>query len=197
MGFKMLADRSRSGFGGWLCNVGTERYWSITESNPLPDHLEGRSFLAAHGGILDDVTRVEPETTYPVRAATEHPIFEVERVERFVAYLRDGSDSAMREAGSAMRGSHASYSACGLGSDATDLLVDLACDGPWRDSVTGAKITGGGSGGTVCVLVRSDSEQTVASGLAALYRERSGVDPRIIRGTSPGAMHTPPRRFSV
>lgn len=197
MGFKMLADRSRSGFGGWLCNVGSERYQAITADNPLPETIDGRSFLAAHGGILDTVTRVEPDAEYPVRAATEHPIFEMERVERFVACLRDSTDGAMAEAGALMRGSHASYSACGLGSPATDLLVELACDGEWKSVVAGAKITGGGSGGTVCVLVRADAEDSVAAGLAARYREQTGIEPRVIRGTSPGAFHTPVQRHEV
>lgn len=197
MGFKILADRAKQGFGGWLCNVGSERYRAITEAEVLPETLDGRSFLKAHGGILDTVVTVDPGISYPVRAATEHPIFEMERVTRFVECLRDGSDAAMAEAGSQMRGSHRSYSACGLGSDATDLLVELACDGAWKREVAGAKITGGGSGGTVCVLVRADSEAAASTGLAAAYQSKTGISPRVIRGTSPGAVQTPVRRRDV
>lgn len=54
---------------------------------------------------------------------------------------------------------HNSYSACGLGSDGTDRLVDLVQEMQHRTiseggspSIFGAKITGGGSGGTVCVI---------------------------------------------
>lgn len=51
--------------------------------------------------------------------------------------------------------SHASYTKCGLGSDATDRLVQLtreeqraASSSGRRPALFGAKITGGGSGGT-------------------------------------------------
>lgn len=54
---------------------------------------------------------------------------------------------------------HYSYNACGLGSDGTDLLVNLVQEMQHRNmskgespSLFGAKITGGGSGGSVCVM---------------------------------------------
>lgn len=59
---------------------------------------------------------------------------------------------------------HYSYSACGLGSDGTDRLVQLVQEmqhSKSKSSVSGdgtlygAKITGGGSGGTVCVIGRN------------------------------------------
>lgn len=57
---------------------------------------------------------------------------------------------------------HYSYSACGLGSDGTDRLVHLvqelqhsAASKTEGGTLYGAKITGGGSGGTVCVIGRN------------------------------------------
>lgn len=59
---------------------------------------------------------------------------------------------------------HYSYSACGLGSDGTDRLVQLvqemqhsksSVSGDGDGTLYGAKITGGGSGGTVCVIGRN------------------------------------------
>lgn len=57
---------------------------------------------------------------------------------------------------------HYSYSACGLGSDGTDRLVQLVQQMQHGKSskhddgtLYGAKITGGGSGGTVCVIGRN------------------------------------------
>lgn len=54
---------------------------------------------------------------------------------------------------------HYSYSACGLGSDGTNRLVELVQEMQHNKSsksedgtLYGAKITGGGSGGTVCVI---------------------------------------------
>ena len=53
--------------------------------------------------------------------------------------------------GELMYASHDSYSACGLGSQGTDLLVELVRSRS-RAGTLWAKITGGGSGGTVAVL---------------------------------------------
>jgi len=57
---------------------------------------------------------------------------------------------------------HYSYSTCGLGSDGTDRLVNLvqelqhsAASKAEGGTLYGAKITGGGSGGTVCVVGRN------------------------------------------
>lgn len=194
MGYKILADRAKSGFRGYLCNCTPDDYKNITASHPLPETLTGGEFLAAHGGIFDTVTRVEPDATYPVRAATEHPIYEMARVQRFVECLRLGTDEAMEEAGQQMYGAHASYSACGLGAEETDLLVALA---KAQEGVAGAKITGGGSGGTVCILCRAEVEDIVASEVARQYTERTGIIPRLIRGTSPGALATPTRTLRV
>lgn len=56
---------------------------------------------------------------------------------------------------------HYSYGACALGSDGTDRLVELVQEVQHSKSsksedgtLYGAKITGGGSGGTICVLGR-------------------------------------------
>lgn len=57
---------------------------------------------------------------------------------------------------------HLSYSACGLASNGTDRLVNLVQEMQHSKSseseggtLFGAKITGGGSGGTVCVIGRN------------------------------------------
>lgn len=57
---------------------------------------------------------------------------------------------------------HYSYSACGLGSDGTDKLVQLVQETehskPSKSgdgTLYGAKITGGGSGGTISVVGRN------------------------------------------
>ena len=57
---------------------------------------------------------------------------------------------------------HYSYSACGLGSDGTERLVQLVQEMQHGKvfkgedgTLYGAKITGGGSGGTVCVIGRN------------------------------------------
>jgi L-arabinokinase len=192
MGYKMLADRAGNGFGGYLCNCSPDEYRGLYPDG-LPEKLAGAVFLGAHGGIFDTVTTVQPGETYDVRACTEHAILENARVTRFLDDLKDGSDEKMAEAGQQMLAAHASYSACGLGSADTDLLVELAR--AQTKSVVGARITGGGSGGTVGVLCRANDEARVAQTVADEYEKRTGRAPRVIRGTSPGAFATPVRQM--
>jgi L-arabinokinase len=121
----------------------------------LPEHLEGSLFLERYGGTTDTVTEVEPGRRYAVRTPTEHPIREHARVTAFRALLAEpATEATLRSLGELMYESHASYTACGLGSAGTDRLVALVRQaGPAR-GFYGAKITGGGSGGTVAVLAR-------------------------------------------
>ena len=191
MGYKILSERAKSGFNGYLCNVSPARYAELTATDPLPETLSGADFLREHNGIFDTVTTVDPAQIYPVRAATEHPIWENVRVAAFVDALRDGSETAFAEAGRLMLAAHRSYSVCGIGTPETDLLVQLAVE--QGETVAGAKITGGGSGGTVCVLVKKTDEARVIDTMRAEYERRTGIAPRLIRGTSPGAWATPVR----
>ena len=82
--------------------------------------------------------------------------------------------------------SHASYTACGLGSDSTDrLAAHVRSAGPGR-GLYGAKITGGGSGGTVAVLGEPRGLEVVEE-IAAAHSRETGRTARIFSGSSPGA----------
>ena len=89
--------------------------------------------------------------------------------------------------GELMLQTHASYSRCGLGADGTDELV-AAVDTPARRErgLYGAKITGGGSGGTVAILGAADSAGQVEA-IADDYAARRGHRPYLFTGSSPGA----------
>jgi L-arabinokinase len=52
--------------------------------------------------------------------------------------------------------------------------------------VYGAKITGGGSGGTVAIIGRTDAAPLVQA-IAARYARRRGHAARVFGGSSPGA----------
>jgi L-arabinokinase len=169
---------------GYLANVAPEDFESAYAAR-LPETMRGADFLARYDGITDTVTRVDPDREYPVRVATAHPVFENARVERFaelLGALRAGDVERALAMGRSMGESHASYSACGLGSDATDRLVALAMEaGPAR-GVYGAKITGGGSGGTVAVLARDDAGDVVREIAEA------GGEGEMIEGSSEGVL---------
>ena len=153
----------------------------------VPEHLEGAEFIARYSGTTDAVTRVEPERRYAVRVPAAHAVHEHFRVSRFADLLRSGrSATTLPLLGQLMNLSHVSYSACGLGSGATDRLVaQVRAAGPMR-GLYGAKITGGGSGGTVAVLGEPRGLEAVAE-IAAAHARESGHPARIFSGSSPGA----------
>ena len=138
-------------------------------------------------GYSSVVTRVDPQRRYPVRLPTAPPIYEHFRVRAFAELLKgEMSDRCLASLGELMRQSHASYSACGLGSDGTDELADLVrLVGP-EQGLFGAKITGGGSGGTVAALGWRGAEGAVCS-IAQQYAQQTGHDPYVFTGSSPGA----------
>ena len=147
----------------------------------LPERIVGDDFLARFGETGDTVTKIDPSREYAVRVPTEHPIYENARVERFAAILRDEpeiGDDRLRELGDLMFASHESYSACGLGSTGTDRLVELVRELGADRGLFGAKITGGGSGGTVAILARSDAEDAVRE-VAERYGHERGISPDV------------------
>ena len=82
--------------------------------------------------------------------------------------------------------SHASYTVCGLGSPGTERLVELVrAEGP-AAGLYGARITGGGSGGTVAVLGRQDASAAIVR-VAEAFERATGHRPHIFSGSSAGA----------
>jgi L-arabinokinase len=92
--------------------------------------------------------------------------------------------------------SHASYSACGLGSDGTDRLVALAREAGTAHGIYGAKITGGGSGGTVAILGGTGAGDAVRA-IARRYAEESGRHAYVFEASSPGAASVGAVRLDV
>mmetsp|Transcript_46408 Transcript_46408/g.148788 ORF Transcript_46408/g.148788 Transcript_46408/m.148788 type:complete len:787 (-) Transcript_46408:1987-4347(-) len=128
----------------------------------IPSSLTGRDFLKEFGGHGDAATSVDPDATYDVRECAAHPVREMHRVQCFQGLLAAPESPFTLEAlGELMYQSHESYSAVGIGSDGTDRLVMLVREMKGR-GLYGAKITGGGSGGTVCVMGRSGEEAETA-----------------------------------
>ena len=67
-----------------------------------------------------------------------------------------------------------------------------------RGPLWGAKITGGGSGGTVCILSDATPQAEAAvMAVVAEFEAITGHHPFVFRGSSPGAAHCPPVRVMV
>jgi galactokinase len=171
---------------GYLANL-TPREFESSYAPHLPSQMAGSEFLKRYKGITDRVTSVKPELEYPVRAAARHPVYEHARVQSFMEILERWQDIGQAERlGELMYQSHASYSSCGLGSTGTDELVRIVREIGAACGLYGAKITGGGSGGTVAVLCRRGAGDSVKS-VAEEYTRRTDLQPTLIVGSSPGA----------
>ena len=151
------------------------------------------------------ITEVDPSRTYGVLRASRHPVYECMRTELFALLLeqaaargepaprgaRGGPASLAASLGALMLQSHLSYSSVGLGSAATDRLVRLALERGFG----GAKITGGGSGGTVVIVgagtAKNDAKiRELAAEFAAPEPAPAAAQPAgayVFRGSSPGA----------
>jgi L-arabinokinase len=181
---------------GYLANVGTETFHEFEAH--IPNTLQGSVFLKRYGGTTDPVTRIDPDRCYAVWTPTAHPIYEHERVTEWARILRQPGQPGQPDPpdqpeirdwlrlGELMYQSHSSYSKCGLGSDGTDLLVELAKAAGPKEGVYGAKITGGGSGGTVAILAAASAADRVRR-IAAEYADRTGRTPYFFEGSSDGA----------
>jgi L-arabinokinase len=173
-------------WGGYLANI-TPSEFEQTYAALLPERIVGAEFLARYRGTTDQVTRVDPERAYAVRVPAAHAIYEHHRVRLYAELLLTDAASHRRLEllGELMYQSHASYRACGLSVEGTDRLVELVREaGPAR-GLYGAKITGGGSGGTVAVLGQREAFESVA-GVAEKYAQETGHRPHIFAGSSPG-----------
>ncbi len=183
---KQSGEKAEVAWGGYLANMSPSEFLSGL-SVSLPEEISGKEFVDRYGETADPVTQIDPNQIYPVRAAATHPITEHFRVRLFRSLLQGGfNESRLPLLGELMLQSHAGYSACGLGSEETDLLVTLTRKlGPQR-GLYGAKITGGGSGGAVAVLTTSSGQSAVFE-VAARYREKTGKSGRVFAGSSSGA----------
>lgn len=171
-------------WNGYLANIDYQEFGRDFVPH-LPLEISGAEFLERYQGITDTVTKVSPEKIYAVLKPTSHPVGENMRVRRFAERLKQPiTKEVSAELGGLMYASHESYSHCGLGSDGTDLLVELVKQN--RKNLYGAKITGGGSGGTVAVLGERGADDEIRE-IVEIYERKTNYRPYIFSGSSMGA----------
>lgn len=165
-------------------------------SRHLPETLKGSDFLKKYGTHGDSATTIRPGTVYRVRGPARHAVRENERVLRFIAALRRGGEAGCAAAGKVMYGAHASYrDECRLSVPETDALVAAVRRRGAKEGLYGAKITGGGAGGTVAVFGRLAALEKHVPAIAKEHARRFGFAPEIYGGTSPGAFEFGARRY--
>ncbi len=176
-------------WNGFLSNLVPSLFRSKYERR-LPEWMSGADILA-HGAVHPDpFTTVRPDVKYRVRDCTRYAVEENQRIELFIELARGASHSpsiaAFRQMGELMYQSHWSYTQCGLGAEATDQIVDLVRQHAGDGQLFGAKITGGGAGGTVAVLGSAQGKEAFQKVVAA-YGELRDFDPYVFEGSSIGA----------
>jgi len=126
----------------------------------------------------------------PDRRRARHVFEENERVLRGKALLEAGRP---RELGTIMLESHgSSRDLFGNSCPELDAMIDEARRLP---GFIGGKLSGGGFGGCTVNLVEAGEADVFAGALAARYRERTGIEPRMIRtGIGDGAGVRPVRK---
>ena len=185
MGLRILSEHM-SVPPGYLANISPDEF-EKSLVRQLPAEMSGDEFLDRYGRTADTVTTVERGCRYQVRAPTAHPVHERRRAETFRSLLLDSGVDARRQLGELMYESHASYGRCGLGSTGTDRLVALVrAQGP-DAGLYGARITGGGSGGTVAVVGRRGASHAIAR-IVDAYEQQTRYRPYVFAGSSPGVM---------
>ncbi len=177
-------------WNGYLANVPPSLFRSLYETR-LPLNMTGTEFTSLYPTHLDPFTQVRPEVSYPVRAATRYAVEENVRVQSFFSLLSRPAETLDPTCGfllgELMYLAHLGYSECGLGSEATDKLVELVRAEKEYD-LLGAKITGGGAGGTVAILGwNSPAAEEAFQRVVTKYASWSKSDPYVFSGSSAGS----------
>lgn len=209
MGYKIICDieglsvsKDTSGeisrftdpiYNGYLANMSSSLFARRFEK-ALPESMSGADFIKKYGNHVDPATSVIAEHQYHIRANTKYAVYENNRVTLFYHLLKgsrgEGDFALYTELGELMYQSHDAYTECGLGSNATSKIVELVQELGPDSGLYGAKITGGGAGGTVAILgLRSATklfQEKVVDAYAA-YRGSGEAPPYVFVGSSLGA----------
>ncbi len=182
-----LLEIEDSRWNGYLSNISPSEYEQYFAAH-LPEKIGGAEFTRKYRGTTDAVTNVDAEKVYAVKTPTAHAIYENFRVRLFAELLKKPiGETNLKLLGELMFQSHASYAACGLCETGTNRLVELVRENESK-TLFGAKITGGGSGGTVAIMAgKNDSGTEAIEEIAQKYAIQSGLKPYIFRGSSKGA----------
>lgn len=150
-----LEKQTELPFNGFLSNISPSLFEANFERSL--NSMYGKDFIQDFGFVTDKLSVIKPDAFYNIKSCTKHPIYENHRVKSFVQLLKSVNETNYSDIlpimGELMFQSHESYNNCGLGNEMTDKIVSMARKTGRENEIYGAKITGGGSGGTVCLMV--------------------------------------------
>jgi galactokinase len=185
------ADWSRLPYKGFLANIPVSvfegKYLSL-----LPGEISGKEFLSRYKVSIDPVTIIDEQKIYRPLVCGSHPVYENARVNEFKALLKsfkkqDDKQESLVRMGSLMLKSHESYSAVGLGNEYTDKIVAMVRDAGTNKGVFGARVSGGGNGGTVCILSYGKEGKNSVKEIYGRYKKELKRKLFLFSGSSHGA----------
>jgi len=144
----------------------------------LANVLRLEEFLANGVPCPDPFSTPQVGILYPVRAAAALPLQTHQDNSALVASWPPSHAPAqqvndwLEQAGTAMFRAHEAYSRCGLGHQETDTIVDVVRERGPQAGLFGARITGGGCGGTVAVLYQGQHGFRAVQQIAQTIRKR-------------------------
>jgi len=178
-------------FKGFLANIPVavfeEKYISL-----LPVQISGAEFLELFKVSIDTVTNIIEDKIYRPAVCGSHPVYENARVNEFKALLKnfnkqDDKKASLVQMGNLMMQSHQSYSAVGLGNEYTDKIVEMIRDAGTAHEVFGARVSGGGNGGTVCILSYGKEGKNTVKEIYRKYKRIKKKKLFFFSGSSNGA----------
>jgi len=186
-------DWSGLPFKGFLANIPVpvfeEKYLSL-----LPREISGKDFLSHYKISIDLVTTIDEQKIYKPFVCGSHPVYENARVNEFSALLKsfkkqDNKQASLIRMGNLMMQSHESYSAVGLGNEYTDKIVEMVRDAGRNNGVFGARVSGGGNGGTVCILSYDKAGKNTVKDIHRNYEAIMKKKLFFFSGSSHGALY--------
>jgi galactokinase len=188
---RVSQDWDQLPFKGFLANISLEEFEQQYASK-IPETMSGEHFIKDYGSSIDTITVVNPSTEYHLLNAAYHPVRENHRVKRFMELLKQFETSEdrkliLREMGELMLGSHQGYSSVGLGEPVTQMIVDKVLEHGEDDGVYGARISGGGSGGTVVIIADTEKGINTVKEIRSFMQKKTGRELYLFSGSSEGA----------
>ncbi len=198
MGHRIIQDLQRA--DGMKVDPATSRLSSVNPTDyvdryrdRMPSRISYQQFVNQFGPLrgLDGEPGAsgpaQAKCIYKVRSRAEHHIYENRRVHDFATALTRGrrtqTEESLRAAGELMYASHWSHSQrCGIGGLETDRLVNFVRGHGPAAGLFGAKVTAGGEGGELVVLMRDDTRAHAALADAVTQAESASSRPVLVFG---------------
>jgi galactokinase len=188
---RTTGDWRKLPYKGFLANIPVsffeEKYLLL-----LPEEISGKDFLFQYGISIDTVTTIDEQKIYKPAVCGSHPVYENARVNEFKTLLKNFKEQNVKQTsliqmGNLMMQSHESYSAVGLGNEYTDRIVELVREAGPIKGVFGARVSGGGNGGTVCILSYDKEGKSAVKEIYRRYKSLKKQKLFFFSGSSHGA----------